>query len=98
MAEMHNTHYNLIDTLIFLDPYNWNIALDIVNELYLKSELGIERSYKHNDMDVLVIAQHIIEKWNSKDITHGKVGNSFAVTLADCAIFAVTQGYRYERI
>jgi len=95
---MHNTHYNLIDTFIFLDPANWNIALDIVNELYLKSELGITRSYNHNDMDVLVIANLIIDKWNSKDITHGKVSNPFAATLADCAIFAVTQGYRNERI
>lgn len=94
MPEMHNTHYNLIDTLIFLDPKSWNLALDTVHEAHIKDILGIY-DLIHDDNAVLEIAQKIQDKWKGE---HGKFSGPYSATLADCAIFAVLQGYRHERI
>lgn len=95
MVEMYNTHYNLIDTLIYLDPKNWNLALAVVHEAHFKDVLGIGYDLVHEDHMVLEIAQEIMNIWNGE---HGKFSGPYSATLADCAIFAVTQGYRHERI
>lgn len=95
MPEMCNTHYNLIDTLIYLDPKNWNVALDIVNEIALKSELGIGYDVYYTEDRVLEVAGLIGEKWGDE---HGRFSGAFAATLADCAVFAVKQKYRHEHI
>lgn len=95
MSEFFNTHYNLIDTLIFLDRENWLLACECVHELQLKENMAIDIKLAHGDTDVLVVASMIRDRWEKKGFHH-KIEGAFSTTLAEAAIWACLKGYRHE--
>lgn len=95
MSEFYNTHYNLIDTLIFLDRANWILACECVHELELKGNMSIDLQLTHGETDVLVVASMIRNRWE-KNGFRNKIEGAFSTTLAEAAIWACIKGYRHE--